>query len=209
LEEFTNLDNWENFSFSGNKNSTKFILQTDSSATYLKIDSQNSASGLIYKDHYNPSEYPILSWRWCVDNVIPEANGKDKSGDDYAIRVFVMFDDDSVDTSFWTSLRNSAIKLVYGTEPPESSICFVWANIEYEEKYFNNPYSETVKIVPMEMGKGRLKEWCHYKVNIVLLFQDIYNRSCPSSAKIALMGDTDNTESKTQAYLDYIRIGKD
>ena len=119
-----------------------------------------------------------------------------------------MFDDDSVDTSFWTSIRNSAIKLVYGTYPPESSLCFVWANINYEEIFFDSPYSETVKIIPMEMGRMRLKEWCHYTVNIVSLFQEIFNRSCPTSAKIALMSDTDNTESNTLVYMDYIRVSK-
>jgi len=208
-EDFSNLENWEEFSFSGNKNPTEYITQTDSLDTYLKIISQNSDSGLIYKEHYNPNEYPILTWRWRVDNVVTEADGKVKSGDDYAIRVFVMFDDDSVEVSFWTSIRNSAIKLVYGTEPPASSFCFVWANIEYDEKYFDNPYSEMVKIIPMETGEGRLKEWCNYRVNIVVLFKDIFKRSCPNSAKIALMSDTDNTESNTVAFIDYIRASKD
>jgi len=208
-EDFSNLENWAEFSFSGNKNPTEYITQTDSPTTYLKIVSQNSASGLIYKEHYNPNEYPILTWRWRVDNLITEVDGKVKSGDDYAIRIFVMFDDDSVETSFWTSLQNSAIKLIYGTEPPESSFCFVWANIDYVEKYFDNPYSESVKIIPMEMGGIKLLTWCDYKVNIVLLFQEIFNRSCPKSAKIALMSDTDNTESKTVAYIDYIKVCKD
>ena len=207
-EEFSNLENWDEFSFSGSKNPTEYIVQKDSSATYLKIISQNSASGLIYIEDFNPNEYPILTWRWRIDNVINEADGKSKSGDDYAIRVFVMFDDDSVETSIWTSIRNSTIKLLYGTKPPGSSFCFVWTNIEYDEKYFDNPYSETVKIIPMEMGGGRLKEWCHYTVNIVSLFQEIFNRSCPTSAKIALMSDTDNTESNTLAYMDYIRVSK-
>jgi hypothetical protein len=208
-EDFANLENWEEFSFSGNKNPTEYIVQKDSSNIYLKIISQNSASGLIYKDDYNPNEYPILTWRWRADNILTGADGKVKSGDDYAIRIFVMFDDDSVETSFWTSIRNSTIKLLYGTKPPESSFCFVWTNIEYDEKYFESPYSETVKIIPMEMGDDRLKKWCNYKVNIVTLFKEIFERSCPNSAKIALMSDTDNTESNTVATIDYISVSKD
>ena len=147
-----------------------------------------------------------MTWRWRVENVISKADGKIKSGDDYAIRLFVMFDDDSVETSFWTSIRNSAIKLIYGTELPETSLCFVWANIKYDEKYFDNPYSETVKIIPMEMGDSRLKNWYIYDINIVALYKEIYNRSCPTSATLALMSDTDNTGSKTLALLDYITV---
>jgi hypothetical protein len=210
-EKFSDLENWETFSFSGSKNPTGYIINKASMMDYLKIISKTSASGLIYKDHYNPNEYPILTWRWRVESVISEADGKNKTEDDYAIRLFVMFDDDSIGTSFWTSIRNSAIKLMYGTEPPETSLCFVWANIHYDEKYFDSPYSETVKILPMEMGKERLNYWYSYNVNIATLYREVFNRSCPTSAKLALMGDTDNTESQTLAYVDYIKVsaGKD
>jgi hypothetical protein len=208
-EEFSDLEDWENFSFSGDKNPTQYRIETDSSLSYLKMISQSSASGLIYKNQYDPNQHPIMSWRWQVENVINQADGKTKSGDDYPIRIFVMFDDDSAETSFWTSIRNSAIKLLYGTEPPESSFCFVWSNMKYDEKYFDSPYSETVKIIPMEKGENRLKDWFTHDVNIVELYKEIYNRSCPTEARIALMSDTDNTESETRACLDFIRVSID
>jgi hypothetical protein len=119
-----------------------------------------------------------------------------------------MFEDDSADISFWTSLRNSAIKLMFGSAPPEASLCFVWANIRYDEKFFYSPYSETVKVLPVEMGNSRLKKWNTYNVNIVTVFKEVYNRSCPTSAKIAIMSDTDNTKSITLVYLDYITVGE-
>jgi hypothetical protein len=208
-EEFSNLDNWEDFQFSGNKNPTKFIVVDDSNFSYLKIISDSSASGLIHKNQFDPKQYPILSWRWKIENIIEDADGQTKSGDDYPLRLFVMFDDDSAGTSFWTSLRNSAIKLLYGAEPPESSLCFVWSNQTYTVKYFDSPYSATVKIIPMAEGANGLKTWHSYRINIDHQFREIFDRPCPGSAKIAIMGDTDNTESTTLAGLDYIRIGRD
>jgi hypothetical protein len=208
-EEFSNLDNWENFSFSGNKEPTLYTLVNDSNISYLNIISNSSASGLIHKNKFDPTKFPVLSWRWRVDNLINDADGKTKSGDDYTIRIFVLFDDDSAETSFWTSIRNSTIKLLYGTEPPESSLCFVWSNMTYNEKYFDSPYSETVKIIPVEMGETRLQQWHSYDINIGDLYREIFGRSCPSSAKLAIMSDTDNTESNSVAGLDYIRINTD
>jgi len=208
-EEFNDLENWENFSFTGDKKQTQYSIESDSNLSYLKLVSQSSASGLIYKHHYNPNQYPIMTWRWRVENVINEADGKNKSGDDYAIRIFVMFDDDSVETSFWTSIRNSAIKLLYGNEPPESSLCFVWSNITYGDKYFDNPYSETVKIIPIVMGESNTKNWYSHNVNIATLYREIFKRSCPTSAKLAIMSDTDNTGSNTLAYLDVIMVSED
>lgn len=208
-EEFNDLDNWENFSFSGNKQPTQYTIVNDSEQSFLNIISKSSASGLIHKNQFDPNQYPILSWRWRVDNVIADADGKIKSGDDYPIRIFVMFEDDSAETSFWTLIRNSTIKLLYGTEPPESSLCFVWSNITYDEKYFDSPYSETVKIIPVEKSEMKINQWHSNNINIVDLYKEIFKRSCPTSAKLAIMSDTDNTESKTVAGLDYIRIRKD
>jgi hypothetical protein len=205
-EEFNDIHNWENFSFSTNKKSTEYAIVSDSNISYLEIISNSSASGLIHKTFFNPNQYPNLSWRWRINNMNAKADPLTKSGDDYPIRLFIMFEDDSADISFWTSIRNSAIRLFYGSDPPESSLCFVWLNIEHEEKYFNNPYSESVKMIPVEIGNHRLGKWLNYEVNIVDLFTEIYKRSCPTKAKIAVMGDMDNTGDSTVAYLDFIRI---
>ena len=59
------------------------------------------------------------------------------------------------------------------------------------------------------MGETGLKTWQSYRIDIDEYFRAIYNRSCPESAKIAIMGDTDNMKVSTLANLDYIRIGKD
>lgn len=134
-EEFNDLKNWENFSFSGNKNPTYYAIIEDSINTYLKIVSQSSASGIIHATAFDPNQYPVLRWRWKIKNIIPDADGKTKSGDD------------------------------------------------------------------------QLNKWLSYDINIVDLFSKIYNRSCPRSAKLAIMSDTDNTESRTEAILDFIRIG--
>ena len=208
-EEFNNLNDWENFTFSGNKEPTLYSIQNDSDISYLSIISNASASGIINKKEFDPNQYPNMTWRWWINNLIDDADGKIKSGDDYPIRIFVMFDDDSAETSFWTSILNSAVNLLYGTKPPESSLCFVWSNIEYDQEYFDNPFSETVKMIPVMMGEEGIREWRSCTINIVQYFNRIFNRSCPSSAKIAIMGDTDNTQSRTKAELDYIRIYAD
>ncbi len=138
-EEFNDLQSWENFNFTGKKIPTDFEIIEDSTVAYLKIVSQSSASGLIHKIQFDPNIYPNLSWRWRINNMSIKADQLTKSGDDYPIRIFVLFEDDSADVSFWTSIRNSVVRLLYGTNPPESSLCFIWLNREHKEEYFNNP----------------------------------------------------------------------
>jgi hypothetical protein len=208
-ENFSDLKNWETFYFSGKKKASEYVIRSDSNYTCLEMISHSSASGIIYQTRFDPSEYSILSWRWRVQNIISEANGKVKDSDDYPIRIFVMFDDDSAEISFWQSIKNAAAKIIYGIEPPESSLCFVWANIEYSEKYFNSPYSETVKIIPIEMGDKRVGHWITRQVNIASFYQEIFKRKCPSLASLAIMSDTDNTGSDVNASIDYIELRKE
>jgi hypothetical protein len=205
-EDFSTFENWDTFYFSGNKKKTDYNLKSDRDITYLQATSQSAASGLIFREEFNPNEYPVLEWRWKVDKIIEDADGKNKEGDDYPLRIFVMFDDDSVDISFWESIRNSAVKLLYGFEPPESSLCIVWANIVYNEEYFNSPYTENVKIIPLNMGNSHLSEWIVHKVNVPSLYNKIFRRSCPLRASLAIMSDSDNTGANVVGCVDYIEI---
>ena len=120
----------------------------------------------------------------------------------------VLFEDDNADLSFWQSLKNAAAKIIYGVDPPESSLCFVWSNIEYREKYFNSPYSKTVKIIPIERGDIRIGHWITCHVDITYYYQEIFKRKCPSTATLAIMSDTDNTRSHISASIDYIELRK-
>ncbi len=63
----------------------------------VKAESNESASGLTKKIRFNPKEYPYLSWRWKVNKAIAGTDVTLKSGDDYAARIYVMFDYDVKD----------------------------------------------------------------------------------------------------------------
>jgi len=207
-ESFNDLGNWDSFEFLGNKKATDYKIIIIDSTSALQAISQSSASGLIHKRRFNANNYPVLAWRWRIENANFEADGREKEGDDYPLRIFIMFEDDSADISLWESLRNSTIKLLYGFEPPESSLSFVWTNKTYEEKYFDNPYSSNIKMIPITADQDVINRWAIYHVRIDSVFQNIFNRTCPARAALAIMSDTDNTASSAKAYLDFIAVGK-
>jgi len=207
-ESFSDLRNWESFEFSGNTRNTDYQIVSQDTLSYLQAISQSSASGLIHKIRFNAREYPALQWRWRVEHANCDVDGRKKSGDDYPLRIFVLFEDDSTGFSFWESIGNSAIRLLYGFDVPESSLCFVWTDIVYDERYFNNPHSDRVKIIPMTAEGNTINKWVTNQIRIDSIFQDIYDRSCPAKAALAIMSDTDNTGGSAIANLDYIKVGK-
>ena len=172
----------------------------------MQIKSISSASGLISKIKFNPSEYPRLKWKWKVNNVIPNTEGRTKEGDDYPIRIFVMFEKDSSKISFWEKIERSAVKLISGHELPYKSLCYVWANSDLDSLNYFSPYTDDVVIIPKQSGAEECNQWLVEHINIVEDYKKYFKEEVPVTARIAIMGDTDNTGNQTLSYLDAIEI---
>ena len=207
-DSFENLNNWKTFQFSSDKKPTDYNIITENENHYLKILSDTSASGLISKFKFNPVKYPLLKWKWKINNVIPNAVGKTKEGDDYPIRIFVMFEKDSSEISFWEKIEKSVIKLLSGYELPYKSLCYVWANSISDTSNYFSPYTDDVMIVCKQSGSEKCNLWIEEKVNIIEDYQKHFKEKVPAIACVAIMGDTDNTNSSTQSFLNYIKISK-
>ena len=120
-DSFENLNNWDSFQFSFGKKPTDYKITSVENENCLQIKSDSSASGLVCKYNFNPTQYPLLKWIWKVSNIIPNANGKIKEGDDYPVRIFVMFEKDSTEISLWEKIQDTAIKLISGYD--QSLLC--------------------------------------------------------------------------------------
>jgi len=205
-DTFENLNNWKTFQFSSGKKLTDYKIINKDQNHYLQIKSDSSASGLICKTKFNPNINPLLKWKWKVENIIPNADGKTKAGDDYPIRLYVMFEQDSTQISFWSKLEKEAAKLITGYEPPYKSLCYVWANSDSDTKNYFSPYTEDVMIIPIQIGTENCNQWITEQINIVEDFKKYFEEEIPNIAYLALLGDTDNTKSQTSSYIDFIEI---
>ena len=59
-ENFDSLKLWEDFTFKKIENKSKYIIDEG----ILVTSSENSASGILYKERFNPYETPIIKWKW-------------------------------------------------------------------------------------------------------------------------------------------------
>ena len=206
VEDFNDLSRWEAIYFSAKKQRTDYEIVSDSNGHYLKIQSNKSASGILYNTKFNPYEKPVLSWRWRVESIIENADGREKAGDDYAVRIFILFAYNPDDLSFWTKLKNSTFNLAYGYEPPESGLILVWANKEQQSESYKSPYSDDLMIWNVRQGKKELKEWKKEQIDIIGTYQRAFGKLPPKQASIVIMGDSDNTKQNSIAFIDYIKL---
>jgi Protein of unknown function (DUF3047) len=207
-EEFQSLSDWEPLTFPKiNKHSTYTII-TEKGHSLLKAESQSSASAIIYRKTWNVYEYPRLRWKWKVDNVYKKGDIRDKSGDDYPIRVYVIFPYDPKQADFAERLEYGIAKTLYGKYPPHSTLNYVWTGQNIAERIITSPYTDRAKIIILENSGSRIGTWVEETVNILDDYRAAFGKDPPQTAGIAIMNDSDNTGEMAVSYVYYVEAFK-
>ena|SRR5512145_754434 len=207
-ENFESLDQWDPLTFPKIKAHSIYTLVAEGGKTVLKAQSRASASALVYGRTFNVYENPLLRWRWKVTRLSETGNPKEKSGDDYPIRVYVMFRFDPASASLGERLIYNAAKVIYGQYPPHSTLNYVWTGTRISDKYIVSPYTDKARMVILERGSNRAGQWVEEAVNILDDYRKAFGKEPPAVAGLAVMSDSDNTKTDAEAYLDYIEVGR-
>jgi hypothetical protein len=207
-EDFKDLENWTALYFPKIKKHTQYSIVKEAGETYLKAESNASASAIIYKKEFNVYEYPKIRWKWKIDNVYKKGNVKEKSGDDYPIRVYVLFKYDPEKASFGKRIKYGLAKIIYGEYPPHSSLNYIWANKKDEKGIITNPYASEVKMIILQAGSEKDGKWHEEDINILEDYRKAFGTDPPPVAGIAIMNDSDNTGESSVSYIDYIEVYK-
>ncbi len=202
-EEFSNTERWEALTFPKIQSHTVYSIEE---GQYLKIESDSSASGLIMTDTFDVYKFPLLTWRWKAMNIFEKGDARRKKGDDYPVRIYVVFEYDPDLAGFGQRLQYESVKLIYGEYPPLASISYIWSNRIINEDFIYSPYTKKAVMIPVESGSKNLGTWQSYSVNILDDYRKIFGTDPPKTASLAIMGDSDNTGEASLAYIDYIRL---
>jgi hypothetical protein len=207
-EDFSSLDNWKPFTFPKIEKHSTYTVERDRGRRYLKAESDASASAIVFKDSFNVYEYPRARWRWKVDNIYKKADPAAKAGDDYPIRVYIMFEYDPGKAGAFDKLKYGLARKLYGVYPPHSSLNYVWASRETAATIVTSPYTEQAKMLVLEQGEKHVGAWRDVEVNILDDYQRAFGVRPPARARLAIMNDSDNTGESAVSYMEYIEVSK-
>lgn len=207
-EDFETLDAWEPLSFRGIDRQTTYAIQKQGGSTVLVAKSSNSASALVCKRTFNVAEFPIIRWRWKVDNVYTKANYRLKSGDDYPIRVYVLFLFDPETAAIGLKLKYGIIKTLYGRYPPHSILNYIWTNKPDERDPVKSPFTDRSIMIPLQHGPQEVGRWVEETVNVLEDYKRFFGDDPPSRAALAIMNDSDNTGERSTSYIQFIEVLK-
>jgi hypothetical protein len=208
-EEFENIDNWKNLSFPKIEKPSQYRIRTQDETTILEARSDGGASGLIYRHDFSVYQTPILSWRWKVEDILEKGDVRIKKGDDYAIRLYVIFEYDPEKVDRLTRIKYSMARLIYGEYPPDSALNYVWANKKWDSPTQKNAYTNRAIMISSDEGERFLGDWREHRVDILEDYRKAFGKEPPEKASLAIMTDSDNTEESTLAWLEYIKLEKE
>lgn len=204
-EDFQTLEQWKPLFFPKIKKHSTYAVHLEEGPC-LRAESQGSASGLVCRKTFYPHEFPFLRWSWKIENVYEKGDVRKKAGDDYPIRIYLMFKYDPDRVGFYDRLKYNAAKLLYGEYPPDSSLNYIWANREDEQSIVSSPYTDRSKMMPLDQGRTQVGRWVVHERNILDDYRQAFGKEPPAEASIAIMNDSDNTGEHSVSYVRFLEV---
>lgn len=197
---------WQPFNPAPKVKPTVYALVRDAGRMVVRADAHQSMSSLIRVLRVDLAQTPLLQWQWRITRVVASADMNTKAGDDYAARVYVLFDVDSSKLPLSTRLKIKLAKLFYGVDVPAAALNYVWDNRHPIGTLQPNVYSERVRMLVVESGAAHVNAWRTETRDVAADFRAAFGEEAPAVVSIAIASDTDNTGEDVTAWFGDIRF---
>ena len=144
---------------------------------------------LINKDNLNIYSTPVLEWKWRILDIPDGANEDNKSSNDAAASIYVVFD---------------LGKVLFKRVP--KSIRYTWSSTLPVGKEMSHFYGNQ-KIVVIGTGQEGTGEWMTFQRNIVEDYKRLFGDAPPEvPIAILILSDGDSTQQMVKADYDDILL---
>lgn len=197
---------WQPLRLPGDNRETQFSLARDGDRVVLRMESHASASSLMHPLSVSTVETPRLTWRWKVDQVVRKGDLRTRTGDDYAARLYVMFDYPLDRLPFLQRSQLRLARAIYGDSVPVATLCYVWATREPAGTRAWSPYTDRVRMIVLRSGNGEAGAWQTETRDVAADFREAFDDEAPRIKAIAVAADTDNTRDHVISYFGDLRF---
>lgn len=204
-EEFDTLERWEPLTFPRIKKHSSYSVEPLEGGAALRAVSDNSASGIVLRGTFAVEDFPILRWRWKAESVYEAGDARTKEGDDYPLRLYLVFPFDPERANWREKISYKAARILYGKYPPQSALNYIWANREHEESILPNTFTKNAMMIILR-GPGDVGSWHDEEVDIVADYRRAFGEDPPPRAGLAIMNDSDGTGESSVSYIDFIEV---
>jgi len=179
------LTGWAEQTFRGRK-PTRYQLTQDAGTQVLEADCRASASGWIWKERIDLARTPVLRWRWKVAQVYAGIREREKAGDDFPARVYVVLD------GGWAIWRTR-------------TLVYVWASAATPGSAWSSPYTRQAHLVALRSGAG---SWQEETRDVRADFKRYFGLELDALDGVSVMTDCDDAGGATRAWYGDLRFEK-
>ena len=157
-------------------------------AIHLKSASTSSA---LYRDvKFNIRDYPYIHWKWMVKSIPKGADVRNKSTDDQAAQVYVIF------PRFPALVNSRLIGYIWDTGAPAGSAV-------------TSTKTANTRYIVIRSGSAGLGEWFTEKRNVYEDYKKLFGEEPPMVGRVSVMIDSDDTKSSAESYIEDIYFAKE
>lgn len=199
---------WQPWILSHFKRPTEYRLVSRQGKTVVRAQASASASGLIHPLALNPGTYPLLNWRWKVDELIHKADNMQKHLEDAPVRLVVSFDGDKAKLPMQDRMFLDNVRILTGLQLPYATLMYIWENRAPRETVIPNLHTSRIRMIVAESGSDKLGHWQEVTRNIVEDYRRAFGEEPGKIIAVGIMTDTDNTGDNVHAYYGDIMFRK-
>ncbi|MDZ4297967.1 MAG: DUF3047 domain-containing protein [Moraxellaceae bacterium] len=179
---------------------TQYRLQQENTQWVVHAVAKSSMAGLISAMPVDLNKTPVLCWSWRIKSVVTNADLSTKAGDDYAARVYVLFDVPLNQIPFADRVKVRLAKTFYGAELPTAAINYVWDNKHPIGTVAPNSYTDRTRMMVLQSGNTQAGKWVKQARNVASDYRAMFSGPLPQVTGLAIATDTDNTNSSAEAW---------
>lgn len=167
---------------------TRYEVAEEAGARVLHATSRDAHAGLVRKIEIVAPATARLAWRWKIAAPLAgNTRERERAGDDYAARVFVVFE---------TSLNPFRTR----------AINYVWAAHEPAGAAYPSPYARSVGLVVVRSGAAEAGRWHAESRDVIADYRKHFGEAPTRINAVAVLVDTDNTGREAEAWFADLRL---
>lgn len=196
---------WQHYALLG-KASTKFRYVSKDGRDAMAVTAQSSASMLRHTVRIEPKDLGDVRFSWKVPALIRGADLGQRDTADSPVRIILAFEGDRGKFSAKDAMLSELAHALTGEPMPYATLMYVWSNRREPGTVIRSSRTDRIRKLVVESGSGKLNQWLDYERNIRADFIKAFGEAPGALVGIAIMTDTDNTQSTASAWYGPIRL---
>lgn len=193
------VPDWEIFVFPGKRFAAfEPVVALDRQA--LRVRARSSVS--ILRQRFEPtlSRVDRLSFSWRIDGLPDQADLTQAALADSPVRVVLAFEGDRQRWAPKTHRLSEMSRLFTGEDLPYATLVYVWSVTDAAGTVLMNPRTDRIRKLVLDSGSERVGQWRDHVRDVRADFLLAFGEEPGPLRAVALMTDTDNTQSRLTAW---------